>query len=214
MERRTWWPRGWRGLALLVVAGVMLANLISPAIANIGTVNHLWKQHIRPKADARYLPVRTRLTYQGGDSDATIGYTFELMRTVGTFTKASAGTTVMLTWIGHAMADGDFCDFQLRIDGTNDLGSTSLVDVPDNQDSMGRAIMYSAEGPVSVTGLFQGLSAGTHSVEIYVRGSATSCTLNWGNFPQQVIVEETLQLTGNGTVPSPALAPREQKSGS
>jgi hypothetical protein len=31
MDQRNWWPRGWRGLALLVVAGVMLANLISPA---------------------------------------------------------------------------------------------------------------------------------------------------------------------------------------
>lgn len=55
MEQRNWWPRGWRGLALLVVGGVMAANLISPAIAHIGTPNHLWKQHIKPKADDRYV---------------------------------------------------------------------------------------------------------------------------------------------------------------
>lgn len=55
MEQRNWWPRGWRGLALLVIGGVMAANLISPAIANIGTVNHLWNQHIKPKGDARWV---------------------------------------------------------------------------------------------------------------------------------------------------------------
>lgn len=56
MNQRNWWPRGWRGLVLLVAGGVIAVNLLSPAIANIGSVNHLWNQHIKPKADARYLP--------------------------------------------------------------------------------------------------------------------------------------------------------------
>jgi hypothetical protein len=42
--------------ALLVLGAIVIVGLwLQPATAHIGTVSHLWTQHIRPKADARYL---------------------------------------------------------------------------------------------------------------------------------------------------------------
>jgi hypothetical protein len=42
-----------------------------------------------------------------------------------------------------------------------------------------------------VQAIFAGLAAGDHAVSIWVRGSATTCGINNGNFGQDVWVEET-----------------------
>ena len=69
MGIRKIWPTGWRAIVLLIVGSVMGANLVAPAVAHIGTtVDHLWKQHIRPLADKRYQKIPTttqRLTIAG-----------------------------------------------------------------------------------------------------------------------------------------------------
>ena len=178
-----------RAGALLVSGLVVSSLLLTPAGAHVGKgVKHLWKQHIRPLADNRYPPRITRLQYQGFDSDGTVDGSYELLRTVGNFNKAKASTRVLLTWNAHASTDGSFCEFQLRIDGRKDTGSTS-----NNYegDSAGSAVLWGADSPVAVTARFPNLSSGSHSVEIWVRGGATSCSLNRGNFGQQVLVEET-----------------------
>jgi hypothetical protein len=54
----------------------------------------------------------------------------------------------------------------------------------------GRAIVYANDAPIGIHALFSGLGVGVHTVGIYVRGFADSCTLNFGNFPQEVLVEE------------------------
>jgi len=41
------------GVALGVV--FLVGTWLQPATATIGTPTHLWKQHVRPRADARYL---------------------------------------------------------------------------------------------------------------------------------------------------------------
>jgi hypothetical protein len=48
--------RWWRTTAVLAL-GVVIGTVLvaTPAGSHIGTVTHLWKQHIRPKADKRYL---------------------------------------------------------------------------------------------------------------------------------------------------------------
>jgi hypothetical protein len=44
-----------RGVALLLLGVLIGTLLITPAGAHVGDqVSHLWKKHIRPKADARY----------------------------------------------------------------------------------------------------------------------------------------------------------------
>ena len=44
--------------------------------------------------------------------------------------------------------------------------------------------------PASATALFSGIAAGSHAVQIWVRGSATTCALNKGNFGNDLLVEE------------------------
>ena len=49
--------RRWRAAALLAV-GVAIGVMVvaTPAVSHVGgTVSHLWNQHIKPKADARYV---------------------------------------------------------------------------------------------------------------------------------------------------------------
>jgi hypothetical protein len=48
--------RGGKGTVVLILAGVIVGWLtFQPAIGHLGTPRHLWIEHIRPKADARYL---------------------------------------------------------------------------------------------------------------------------------------------------------------
>jgi hypothetical protein len=138
-------------------------------------------------------PVLTELQYRLTNTDNSISSTYELIRTVGTFTKVLSNTDIELTWIAHASTNGTFCDFQLRIDDNPSLGTL---------DTGGRAVLYTAESPVAVTVLFRGLSAGLHTVSIWVRGTATSCTLNRGNFPQTVFVKEISQTVRTSIVTS------------
>jgi len=139
----------------------------------------------------------TRLHYDGTNTDSTVTTNYEQLRAVGSFTKAFANSRIELTWIGHATVNGTFCEHQLRIDGAKDTGSTSTSFEP---ASGGSAIVYSAEAPISVSAIFGGLTAGTHTVSIWLRGGATSCTLNTGNFGQTVLVRESAQDLGIGTL--------------
>jgi hypothetical protein len=49
--------RRWRTAAVLAM-GVAIGTVLiaTPAASHIGTVTHLWNNHIKPKADARYFP--------------------------------------------------------------------------------------------------------------------------------------------------------------
>ncbi len=128
------------------------------------------------------LPHVTRLDYTASIIDSTITVTYELFRTVGVFTKQSAATVIELNWVSHftkvsTLAD-DFCDFQLRIDDAQDASAG------------GRIIMYGLESAASSNTYFTGLTAGAHTVSIYVRGAAISCEENRGNFTGTVFVKE------------------------
>lgn len=57
MKRKAFRPRRTGAIALVIVGLVIgVAMMATPAIGHVGgTVSHLWSQHIKPKADARYL---------------------------------------------------------------------------------------------------------------------------------------------------------------
>jgi hypothetical protein len=132
----------------------------------------------------------TRLA-TGSATDSTVtGGAFEQLRAVGSFSKASADSRVKLTWNGHVRGTGVaasdwFCDFQLRVDGAQPPGNG------------GRAVLYAAGGtqndvPSGDTAFFDGLAAGTRSVSIWIRGSATTltCEINHGDLADEIFVEE------------------------
>jgi hypothetical protein len=145
----------------------------------------------------RNAPVVTRLLYDGSDGGLPISSQYQPIRTVGTFEKVNDGTAIVLDWNAHAdRTGGTFCEFQLRIDAANDNGDTSA----NFSNAGGGAVVYSEDDAVSVTALFTGLAAGQHQVAIWVRGDATSCGLNRGDFGQTVIVTETPYSEGDGSV--------------
>jgi hypothetical protein len=140
-----------------------------------------------------FAPVKTVLSYSGSDSDSSLGVDFELLRTVGVFTKRRGDTALRLDWSGHhQQPGGGFCHYQLRIDGKSNDGSSSLFA---NNAQEGNAISYAPQESLSTFAEFPGLTAGNHTVAIYVRGSATVCEINPANFNQQVLVEEYLAST-------------------
>lgn len=136
------------------------------------------------KAD---LPNVTVIQFSGTRTEPSPTGSFELLVAAGTFTKQSADTLVRMDFSGHGTTNGSFCHFQLRIDGRSNDGSDSLSPTF-AQD--GNAISYAADAPLATFAVFPDLAAGEHTAQIYVRGSATSCQLNRGNFSQQMLVEE------------------------
>jgi hypothetical protein len=139
---------------------------------------------------AQAVPVRRRIEYADGASSNTVTADYHRLRNLGTFSKASPTSAVLLTWSTHVDALGEpssFCDFQLRVDGQPDQerdggGGRAIVYVPPN--STGGSV------PVTVSALFQHPGAGSHTVGVWVRGTARECLENYGNFPRAVIVEE------------------------
>ena len=54
---------GWFRRGMVVVIGILIgATLLTPAVGHVTSrVNHLWKQHIKAKTDARYVGSRQML---------------------------------------------------------------------------------------------------------------------------------------------------------
>ena len=129
----------------------------------------------------------TELLYSGQVSDNTITFTYELFRTIGSFTKQSATSSLVTHWTTHlrtATAATGFCHFQVRIDNVQSTGTTFPGPVL-YQEGAG-----TNDAPISQTDYWAGLAAGSHTVSIWLRGSATSCTENFGNFNKTVVITE------------------------
>ncbi len=138
---------------------------------------------------AEIVPTRRRIDYADEAAAESVLPNYGRLRDLGTFSKQHATTSVLLVWNTHVEADGDpgtFCDFQLRIDGRPDT---------EWEGGGGRAVIYlpagtSTTSAVSVSALFAKVGAGSHTVGVWLRGSARTCRENPGNFPRSVLIEE------------------------
>ncbi|MEO8695347.1 MAG: hypothetical protein ABI658_17610 [Acidimicrobiales bacterium] len=135
------------------------------------------------------VPIVTTLSYNGENSDTTLGDSFELLRTVDNITKQRAGTTLRLDWSSQSARGGaGFCNYQLRIDGKTASGSNAVLSEPGQGANV---VTYAPFESISTFGNFTGVTAGVHSVQIWVRGDPLAvCTINNSNFFNQVLVEE------------------------
>jgi len=133
---------------------------------------------------------RRRIEYTEGSDTSSVTARYAPLRNLGSFSKASALSTVLLTWNTHVDAMGEpgtFCDFQIRVDGKPDT---------DREGGGGRAVVYvppsstGGSSPVTVATLFGRPGAGNHTASVWVRGTARECMENYGNFPRSVIIEE------------------------
>ena len=134
-------------------------------------------------------PVVTVLDYAGSNTDAAPTTAFKLIRTVGNFTKQRGDSTLRLDWSAHhtLIGAGAFCHYQIRIDGRANDGDNATNFQPDQE---GNAVSYATDESLATFVEFTGVPAGVHTVQIFERGTGTSCELNRGNFNQQVVVEE------------------------
>jgi hypothetical protein len=133
---------------------------------------------------------RRRIEYTDGSDTSSVTARYVPLRDLGSFSKTSASSTVLLNWNTHIDAMGEpgtFCDFQIRVDGKPDT---------DREGGGGRAVVYvppnstGGSSPVTVSALFGRVGAGHHTASIWVRGTARECLENYGNFPRSVIIEE------------------------
>jgi hypothetical protein len=110
-------------------------------------------------------------------------------RDLGTF--ATTGGPVALTWTSHiSMNTGGLgCNFQIRVDGQPEIPLINLAELVGNEALITNGVTNAAV-PATVSAWFPALSAGTHTVELWIRSVAATCTDNIGNFPRQVVVEE------------------------
>ena len=121
-------------------------------------------------------------------TDATISGTAEQFPwLVGNFTKLSATTGITTTWIRPLVntvgtVGSSFCHYQAS-------GSTGSSPNSGSFEPL-EWTNYGDHQAVSWTDYWAGLTAGSHAITLWVRGNATSCAANFGNFQQTVVVKE------------------------
>lgn len=127
----------------------------------------------------------TVVTYNNVTPDNAPGAAKEV-RVFGPFTKLSANSKIHLTWnstVHSASAGTGFCIFQIRVDGAAPPGHSGAV-VP---GPSGGAGIY----PVSTTTVISGLSAGSHTLSLWIQGaSATFCADNPGGYDRAITIME------------------------
>lgn len=106
---------------------------------------------------------------------------FEPLAVLGAYTKVDGASVLQLDWNGAALAASSPCVFQLRLDGEPGSG--------------GQAYVFGLSG-VTASGMFEGVPAGTHEVEVYARetqaGNPAGCDLA-GEVPQAVNATEVVR---------------------
>ena len=110
-----------------------------------------------------------------------------LLRNVGTFTKASANSTLIVTYhdILAASTAGLHCAIYVYIDNLSSNGSaTGLAPPFIKTQSLDHNTMSS-------TGVFNGISIGDHTVSLYYRNLGTgTCSRNNGNWSSSITILE------------------------
>jgi hypothetical protein len=139
----------------------------------------------------------TTLKTQAQDIFAPSDVTFHQRIRLGTFTKDSGESRVRITWQGPAWIEGTSdgtCAYQLRVDGSKDTGSTnSAYEAGEGGDAvlwLHNGATFN-EGAITDTVYFTGLSAGSHEITMWVRGTGNpTCFINPGVFTMTTYVEE------------------------
>lgn len=131
--------------------------------------------------------LRTSVINVPNDGISTYSTTYVKVADLGTFSKMESGSFSEVTFNGRiavASMTGTGAHFELRVDGS--------------PPAMGRAraLIRNREAgydgvPVSITGIFTGLAAGSHTVSMWVKsttGTGTSAAVDPGSFGDDHIV--------------------------
>jgi hypothetical protein len=133
-------------------------------------------------------PVNTTVLNVSCLNLASVSSTWTNLHNIGSFSKLNSASTVEVTYNGRIAVTGTIggtgVRFELRIDG---LASTL---------GYARAVVKSSEVggagvPVSITGIFTGLSAGTRTISMWVSdayGTSTNIMLDPGCWSNDVVI--------------------------
>jgi len=173
--------------ATIATDAIGAAELAATAVTNtdLGTGTANASSFLRgDRTWASPSPIVTQFVSGGGTSGTATG-TPTLLRTVGNFTKASATSSVYVsftTTVGNGSSTGGFCQLQIRIDDQPPTGNAST--------EYGGGVYVSSQA-LMWRGRWTGLSAGVHTVSIFLRGTTgNSCTEGYLGFDTEVLVEE------------------------
>ena len=132
--------------------------------------------------------LRTTLGNVANNGVSAFSTTYVKVSDLGSFTKAETNSVVEVVFegrIGAATLSGTGAAFELRVDN--------------NPPSLGRAratLRSTDTGfsgiQVSITGIFTGLSTGTHTISMWVRtssGTGTDATVDPGGFGNDHIID-------------------------
>jgi len=134
---------------------------------------------------------RTDLHYTTQSTDSSPTGSYKLLETIGTFTKLNASSAITLVWTSNATGGNGsttFCQYQLRIDGADDQGSSATTYSGAAESG---AVVYDANAAFSLTDVFSGLATGSHTVSVWDRATASSCADNYHDYAHDVYVLET-----------------------
>jgi hypothetical protein len=172
MTRRTWvWGLLTSPLAVLgtvfVVFGAGEANVPNTFVAGTTAQAAQVNANFTALADqiTANVPWRSRIDYNAKASGLTSPtvLAWVSLRTLGTFTKHRGDTDVVLNLDTDLWVNGNSAQFQLRVDG---LPETAV-----NGGMLVRLVsgVAPATDAASAKAVFRGLSAGTHTVSLWVR---------------------------------------------
>ena len=106
-----------------------------------------------------------------GAAVGQVGEEFSLVTTLDSYAKVDPTTALEVVWNGSAEAGFSPCQFQIRVDGQPPVAGAAIAYVQNG----------SINGAVTRTGLFSGLTAGPHEVQIWARsttpGGPFPCTV-------------------------------------
>jgi hypothetical protein len=119
---------------------------------------------------------------------ASVSSTWTNLNNIGSFTKLNSTSPIELTYNGRIAVTGSIggtsVRFELRIDGVASTAGYARASIK-KSEAGGNGI------PVSITGIFNGLSTGTHTVSIWVYdqyGTSTDIMVDPGCFSTDVVI--------------------------
>jgi hypothetical protein len=193
-------------ISAVVAISVGLFAAPTPVRSHVGgTVKHLWQDHIKPRTDNRYhtkaklaksgkapvhwnnltgIPkgglIKTSTKDAACPSSVDFTSTFTKIGNIGSFTKKVGPKSIIeATFNGRIFIEtvtSTGARFELRIDEAATTVGRIRADI--------RSVEVGHPGlPVSMTGSFTGLGAGSHTVSMWVQaaGAGTGTDAQWDN---------------------------------
>lgn len=165
------------------VKGILVAGIL--AIFSVGAYAQTKVVVIPMAGDESGFKRVSYFHITGGASDNTLSSSYELLMTLATITKDSANTNIKVsfnTQVRQTGVIGDFVEYQLRLNGAHSGSNYSGAVVYMNSNNHHESLLQRE--------YFQGLAAGSYTVELWIRGLASTTSINHGGFRNILLVEE------------------------